>query len=115
MIIYEKKFRELGSLFSTNDGSLGTKGFVTDVLMKKIKPGAVIFACGPEAMVKGIKDAVKKSKVKDVKIFASLEAYMGCGIGACISCVCAVGKKDDFVYKRVCKEGTAFDINTVVL
>jgi dihydroorotate dehydrogenase electron transfer subunit len=61
--------------------------------------------------------AIKKTAAgfDNVKFFASFEAYMGCGIGACISCVIPVGTKENFEYKRVCKDGTVFDVNDVVL
>jgi len=113
LIVAEKEFKKLGCLFATEDGSLGTRGYVTDVLKKVLEPNAVIYACGPEPMIKAIKRITEK--IDDVKFYASFEAYMGCGIGACISCVIPVGVADNFVYKRVCKEGTVFDVSEVVI
>jgi dihydroorotate dehydrogenase electron transfer subunit len=112
-LIYEKKFRELSAMFATEDGSCGTKGFVTDTLGTVLKDDSIIFACGPEPMIKAIKKTA--AGFDNVKFFASFEAYMGCGIGACISCVIPVGTEDNFEYKRVCKDGTVFDVNDVVL
>jgi dihydroorotate dehydrogenase electron transfer subunit len=104
------EFKKLGCSFSTDDGSLGEKGFVSDLLQKKITGGAVIFACGPKPMFRAIKQAC--ANVKNVKIYASFEEYMGCGIGACLSCVI---ETTDGTYKRVCKDGTVFDLNDVVI
>ncbi|PKL92438.1 MAG: NAD-dependent dihydroorotate dehydrogenase B electron transfer subunit [Candidatus Goldiibacteriota bacterium HGW-Goldbacteria-1] len=113
LIVADKEFKKLGCLFATEDGSLGTRGYVTDVLKKELAPNAVIYACGPEGMIKAIKEKIKG--MDDIKFYASFEAYMACGIGACISCVIPVGIPDNFVYKRVCKEGTVFDVSEVVL
>jgi dihydroorotate dehydrogenase electron transfer subunit len=104
------EFKKLGCSFATDDGSLGEKGFVSDLLRKKITDKAVIFACGPKPMFKAIKEAC--ATVKNVKIYGSFEEYMGCGIGACLSCVI---ETVDGTYKRVCKDGTVFDLNDVVI
>ena len=58
------------------------------------------YACGPEPMLKYMKTLDDK-----VNLELSLEAYMGCGLGACLSCVCGTKSGD---YKRVCKEGPVF-------
>ncbi len=113
MIVDLKGFKKLGCIFTTEDGSFGTKGFVTDVLRKILNDKDTIYACGPEPMIKAVKAAALEKN--NVKCYASFEAYMGCGIGACVSCVIPVGTHDNFEYKRVCKDGTVFDVNGVVL
>ena len=49
-------------------------------------------------------------------MFASFEEYMGCGIGACLSCVIPVKEKGKrLIYKRVCADGPVFNVKDVVL
>ena len=106
------EFKKFGCLFASDDGSLGTKGFVSDVLSKILNDNSIIFTCGPKPMFKAIKDVAGKKS--GVKVFASFEEYMGCGIGACVSCVLEIKTGDSSEYKRVCKDGTIFDLNGVV-
>lgn len=99
---------------ATDDGSYGKKGFVTDILAKdmdRIKPNA-IFCCGPEVMYKALAKALKDF---DTPIYVSLEARMGCGIGACLVCNCKVKRKGGEEYARVCVEGPVFRLDEVVL
>ncbi|MDE7337405.1 MAG: dihydroorotate dehydrogenase electron transfer subunit, partial [Clostridia bacterium] len=99
---------------ATDDGSYGEKGFVTDILakdMEKLKPDAV-FCCGPEVMYKALKKALQGF---DVPIIVSLEARMGCGIGACLVCNCKVLRKGVEEYARVCVDGPVFKLDEVVL
>ena len=62
-----------------------------------------IFACGPMSMLKAL---AKLAKKQDFKLFASVEARLGCGWGACLGC--AVPKKGGG-YVHVCKDGPVFD------
>jgi len=104
------EFKKLGCLFTTDDGTLGKKGFVSDLLKEKLQDNAVIFTCGPRPC-SGQSKTVAATKA-NVKVFASFEEYMGCGIGACLSCVI---ETNEGVNKRVCKDGTIFDLDEVVL
>ncbi|MDR1905586.1 MAG: dihydroorotate dehydrogenase electron transfer subunit [Clostridiales bacterium] len=93
---------------ATDDGSYGEKGYITDVLKKDIdiiKPD-VILACGPTPMFKALK-ALKLS----IPTYISMEARMGCGIGACSVCACATISGN----KRVCADGPVFNIKEVIL
>lgn len=96
-LFYEEEFKKLGVgvSISTNDGSAGTKGFVTDILKEKGWTGLPYFTCGPEAMLK----AVHQTSHAEGQL--SFEARMGCGFGACMGCSCQtlVGAK------RICVEG----------
>ena len=99
---YIEKFEELGVkvMVTTDDGSLGMKGFVTDALRES---GCdYLFACGPTPMLKG----VHKSGIPGQ---LSFEERMGCGFGACMGCTChtLVGTK------RVCKDGPVFSTSEV--
>lgn len=111
-LVCPEKFGKLGCLFATEDGSRGKKGMVTDVLKKKPVKNSVVFACGPAPMLK----AVRKVCAAEIKVYGSLEAYMGCGMGACLSCVIPVkaGKGSGFEYKRVCADGPVFDLEKVI-
>ena len=94
-IFYKDEFEKLGAkvLISTVDGSVGTKGFVTDA-MKEID-FSYTYCCGPEPMLK----AVYNASDKDGQF--SFEERMGCGFGACMGCSC----KTKYGNKRICKEG----------
>jgi len=98
-LFFEKEFKELGVdvYISTVDGSVGTKGFVTDV-MKGIEDYTYFYACGPMVMLKAICSAT------DISGQVSLEERMGCGFGACMGCT--IQTKNG--YRRVCKEGPVF-------
>lgn len=104
------EFRKLGCVFATDDGTMGKKGFVSSILKEKLTDNTTVFACGPKPMFLAIKEVCAGKK--KVKVFASFEEYMGCGIGACLSCV--VGTKSG-EYKRVCKDGAVFDLDEVVI
>jgi dihydroorotate dehydrogenase electron transfer subunit len=102
------------TFISTNDGSLGKTGFVTDLALKhidEIKPD-YIFACGPNAMFKTLQE---KFSDKKTEIFVSLEQHMACGYGAGLCCgqKVLVNGVEDIV--RVCCDGTVFNLKNVVL
>ncbi|HDQ25225.1 MAG TPA: dihydroorotate dehydrogenase electron transfer subunit [bacterium] len=119
LLIKAGEFCKKGVLFSTDDGSAGIKGFATDIVKKAASVDSVVFACGPKPML----GALKKAVPKGTRVFVSLEEYMGCGIGACVSCVTPVKVKNagtkrvknSFEYKRVCVDGTVFELDELVL
>lgn len=94
---YLEEFAALGCrlMIATEDGSMGTKGFVTDCL-KKLPDLSYVFACGPLPMLKAVHSLPGLTGGQ-----YSFEARMGCGFGACMGCT--VPTKDG--YKRVCKDG----------
>lgn len=96
---------------ATDDGSAGFHGTGVQAFMSELdeaKPDAV-FACGPMPMLRALKVAMRG---KDIPVYVSLEERMGCGIGACLVCVC---EKTDGAHARVCKDGPVFEINDVEL
>ncbi|TMU87846.1 dihydroorotate dehydrogenase electron transfer subunit [Bacillus sp. BHET2] len=109
---YENRFRELGETYvATVDGSLGVKGFVTDVIREEAPAYDVFYSCGPTPMLKAL-----ESQLGDKPGFISLEERMGCGIGACFACVCH--KQDDPEgpsYVKVCSDGPVFPVGVVQL
>ena len=95
-IFYKDEFEKLGAkvFVATVDGSVGTKGFVTDV-MKTMDDYTYVYTCGPEPMLKAVYNESKTSGQ------FSFEERMGCGFGACMGCSC----KTKYGNKRICKEG----------
>jgi len=102
------KFEKMGwKIFvSTEDGSCGYKGFVTDLLQKQIKQESIIFVCGPTPMMKKVIDIAKE---KNISGYASLEQKMACGVGNCQGCAVKVAG----VNKMACKDGPVFSINDI--
>ena len=100
-------------VISTDDGSLGKKGNIVDVLKRHISRHSVpvnrqtLFACGPEPMLKALSNLAQKNNLKG---HMALEQHMACGIGTCLGCVVNTTGG----YKRVCKEGPVFPINEIV-
>lgn len=95
-------------IITTEDGSSGIKGMVTDAL--KFNKTEVVYSCGPPAMLKNISRRCIKSGIKS---YVSLEARMACGYGACLGCSIPVKAESGILYKRCCKEGPVFDSGEV--
>lgn len=97
----------------TDDGSYGKKGNAAEAYLMDCDKLNVdlIIACGPPVMLKVLKQKLKEKGIK-TPCLVSLEERMGCGIGACLVCVC---KKSDGQNARVCKDGPVFDIDVVEL
>ena len=112
-ILCAKEFKKLGARvqLATDDGSLGYKGFITD-LFKKILLSTIdyklstIYACGPKPMLKEI---ARIGKRLPILAYGSLEENMACGVGACLGC--AIQTKEG--YKRVCKDGPIFNLQEI--
>ncbi len=89
---------------STDDGSLGYHGYVTEILKSiDISANATVFACGPEPMMAAIAGFCGQ---KDVSCQVSVESVMACGMGACLGCS-RPDKKGS--YTHVCLNGPVFD------
>ena len=98
-------------VIATDDGSSGFHGTSVQAFMQDfdaVKPD-VVLACGPTPMLRALKTAMMG---KNVPVYVSLEERMGCGIGACLVCVC---EKTGGAHARVCKDGPVFEINDVEL
>ncbi len=101
---------------STDDGSSGCCGLVTDMLREDLaayrENDTAIYACGPTAMMRAVADILKDT---DIPCQVSVEERMACGIGACLGCAVRIaGPGGGTVYKRACQEGPVFDIRDVV-
>lgn len=93
---------------ATDDGSLGFKGFVTQLLDQHERPQHLV-GCGPGPMMKALADL---ARLWNVPCHLSLETPMACGIGICFSCVTKVKTGDSptgWDYRRVCVDGPVFD------
>ncbi len=96
----------------TDDGSFGKKNNAVAAFLaeyESVKPD-VILACGPTPMLRALKAGLKERGIA-VLCYVSLEERMGCGIGACLVCVCKKSGKEENA--RVCKDGPVFEINEV--
>jgi dihydroorotate dehydrogenase electron transfer subunit len=95
---------------STDDGSAGHHGKVTDLLPAVVEASKVesrIVACGPEKMLHATAELAARMKLP---CQVSLESPMACGIGICFSCVTKVrDRQGDWDYRRICVEGPIFD------
>lgn len=102
------------AIFVTDDGSFAKKGNVVDAFISDIEKEKfdVVYACGPIAMLVALKEKFKQNNY-NIPCFISLEERMGCGIGACLVCVC----KNEAQNKnfRVCKDGPIFELHEVNL
>lgn len=98
---------------ATDDGSFGCKGNAVQAYLRDADKLNVdlIIACGPPVMLKALKEGLSSHGIK-TPCLASLEERMGCGVGACLVCVC---KKSNGENARVCKDGPVFDINEILL
>lgn len=106
-IMLEKEFEDVcdNLYFATNDGTKGTKGFVTDVLNKLVEDGNEydeVIAIGPLVMMKAVVDITKRL---NIKTSVSLNPIMIDGTGMCGGCRVTVGNETKFA----CVDGPDFD------
>lgn len=107
-VILTDDFKALGVdlIETTDDGSYGIHGFVTDPLSDVIGNADLICACGPTPMLRNIASMAEKT---GVSCLVSLEQRMACGVGACLGCAVGIKKEDgSLCYKHVCKDGPVF-------
>ncbi len=103
-VIAEADFAQLGVKpeITTDDGSYGRKGLVTDLLKNKLDKNAHVFACGPVPMLKSVSE---HCIADDVPCEVSIHNYMACGLGVCLGCVFPTKNG----YKKVCEDGPVFN------
>ena len=95
------------TIVTTEDGSAGKKGMLTDILPDFIDWADQIYACGPLAMYQTIATQ-KQHMEKPIQI--SLEVRMGCGLGACYGC----SIKTRHGMKQVCRDGPVFNLEEII-
>jgi dihydroorotate dehydrogenase electron transfer subunit len=104
-------FERLGieTYVSTDDGTLGEKGLVTEVLAQSLaeNPPSAVVACGPMPMLMEVHRICREFQVP---LQVSLEALMACGVGACLGCMVkgAGHTEADPRLLTVCKDGPVF-------
>ena len=105
-IFYFEEFKALGVdvYCSTADGSMGTKGFVTDAIKENGVEFDYLYTCGPLPMLKALYSATECDGEY------SFEERMGCGFGACMGCTC----KTKYGNKRICKDGPVLKRDEIV-
>lgn len=102
-------FRNIGqTLTTTEDGTDGEKGFVTDHSIWQTETFDRIAVCGPKPMMAAV---AKKARQLGTRCEVSLENMMACGLGACLCCV----EKTTEGNVCVCKDGPVFDIEKLYI
>ncbi len=111
----------VGAVISTDDGSYGFRGYVTQALEKYLDemqrwggPAPTIYTCGPELMMKRVADIAAQ---RGLECQIAVERAMACGMGTCQSCCIRVKKPDprrpplvgkDWCYRLACTDGPVF-------
>jgi dihydroorotate dehydrogenase electron transfer subunit len=99
---------------STDDGSAGHEGLVTDLLEERLRQvhgeKLSIYTCGPKPMLKKIASIAAG---RGIPCQASLESGMACGLGACQGCAVKAAPGEGKTYYHVCKDGPMFDIHQI--
>lgn len=111
LIILQEDFQKISDkvYLTTDDGSAGIHGFVTDVLKEKLDEIDVVCACGPMPMLRAVSEACRGR----VECQVSLEERMGCGIGACLVCACKTKTDEGEAMTQVCKRGPVYNAEEV--
>ena len=93
---------------TTEDGTLGTRGRVTDVIADVVERTRAtrIAACGPMPMLEAISATAREL---GLACEVAVEEFMACGIGVCWTCVVGVHANGSVAYQRSCTEGPVFD------
>ncbi|MEJ5302931.1 MAG: dihydroorotate dehydrogenase electron transfer subunit [Bacteroidales bacterium] len=106
-IMEKEKFEAFGAVeITTEDGSMGTRGFVIHHNIWRKRPFAYprIYTCGPDPMMRAVG---RLAKIHDTSCEVSLEQTMACGLGACLVCVV----KTNHGHVCTCTDGPVFNIN----
>ncbi len=109
------EFAQLGaSKVTTIDGSYGENGLVTDVLDQGFSEDFdVLYSCGPLPMLRALQQRYSGT---NKEAYVSIEQRMGCGVGACLACICKPNPQiSSKPYYKICSDGPVFAIEEVVL
>ena len=103
----KKEFEKFGKLLlTTEDGSEGEKGYVTDHSVLKTSTFDSIYCCGPDPMMKAVASYARKH---EINCEVSLENLMGCGIGICLCCIAPTNSGNICT----CTDGPVFNIKNL--
>ncbi len=99
---------DIKPVVTTEDGSAGFKGLVTEALEKILNSEffSKIYACGPKAMMEKVYSIATNLRIP---CQFSLEERMACGFGVCWSCVARIRKGEKEEWVKICKEGPVFN------
>lgn len=107
-LLMMSEFKKYGRVcVTTEDGSEGEKGFVTNHSLLQQEHFDMIYTCGPTPMMKAV---ARYAKEKGIECEASLENLMACGLGACLCCV----EKTTDGNLCVCKDGPVFNVKKLL-
>ena len=110
----KEDFEKYGEVFiATENGSVGTRGNVTDAIREKGLKADIIYACGPMPMLRAVKALAEE---ENIPAYISLEERMACGVGACLGCVCKTRDVDAHSHvhnARICTDGPVFEAREV--
>jgi dihydroorotate dehydrogenase electron transfer subunit len=98
---------EVKPITTTEDGTAGKKGMITDILPDFIGRADQVFACGPSSMYQTM---ARMPELSNKPIQISLEVRMGCGLGICYGCTV----KTKSGLKQVCKDGPIFNLDDIL-
>jgi dihydroorotate dehydrogenase electron transfer subunit len=125
-ILLVEEFKAAGweARIATEDGSLGQRGQVTDVLdswltTERGTRSVEIYACGPMGMLRAVSE---RAIAGGWRAWLSLDRHMGCGVGVCLGCVQAIrtaagdrtGRGAGVTWARVCTDGPVFESRQIV-
>lgn len=114
-------FRTLGVevYLSTEDGSLGKRGLVTEILLQRLNQmpslaGVYLYSCGPNPFLQAMMNI---SEERGIGGEVAIETMMGCGFGICVGCPVRVrnGKAGEGLFKLACLDGPVFNAAEILL
>jgi dihydroorotate dehydrogenase electron transfer subunit len=94
-------------LTTTEDGTSGYHGKVTDIMPQYIEWADQVFACGPLSMYQAM---AQMPELKNKPVQVSLEVRMGCGLGVCYGCTI----KTKHGLRQVCQDGPVFNLEDII-
>jgi dihydroorotate dehydrogenase electron transfer subunit len=112
-------FENVPAVITSDDGSIGFHGFVTDALAALMErseyrdAATIAYACGPEPMLRAVSHLTRK---RGVDCQLCIERMMGCGLGTCLSCIVRVVDESGigWRYALTCQEGPVFERDLLV-
>ena len=111
-VILEEELSQVAHVtVTTDDGTYGTKGYVSTIVDQMDQEFDAIYSCGAPGMLKYV-----NTKFHDhPRAYISMESRMACGMGACYACVVHVKGESDAKNLRVCEEGPVFPTGKVIV
>ncbi len=101
---------EIKTIAATEDGTVGYKGLVTDLIPNYIDGADQVFACGPMTMYRDMVERSEQLGIENKPVQVSLETRMACGVGACFGCTLRTKQG----LKQACKDGPVFELSDII-